>query len=238
MSDIEIHHLGAAYALDALDERERLAFEAHYSACEICRTDVREFRATAADLAALTTSVPPAGTRAKVLAEIATTRQLSPLPDAVVRLADRRRSRPLMATLAVAAAVACFVVGAVVVGGFGRGDDFDDTVAAIMLEPGAQVAQLSGDGDGTVRIAWSGDRAAVIGDDLPVPPDGSVYELWLIDDAGPQPMRLLDPADDGDVRRVVPVDGLPAAWGITIEPESGSTTPTMPILYVAEVAVT
>ena len=74
MSDIEIHHLGAAYALDALDERERLAFEAHYSACEVCRTDVRDFRATAADLAVLTTSAPSPGTRAKVLAEIATTR--------------------------------------------------------------------------------------------------------------------------------------------------------------------
>lgn len=236
MSDIEIHHLGAAYALDALDERERLAFEAHYSACEICRTDVREFRAAAADLAGLTAAAPPPDVRAKVLAEISTTRQLSPLPDAVVRLADRRRSRPLMATLAVAAAAACFVVGAVVVGGLGRDDGFDDTVAAIMLEPGAQVAQLAGEGTGTIRIAWSGDRAAVIGDDLPVPPDGSVYELWLIDAAGPQPMQLLDPADDGAMRRVVPVDGQPAAWGVTIEPESGSTTPTMPILFVAEVA--
>ena len=102
--------------------------------------------AAAADLAGLTTAAPPPDLRARVLAEIATTRQLSPLPGAVVRLADRRRSRPLMATLAVAAAVACFVVGAVVVGGFGRDGGFDDTVAAIMLEPGAQVAQLSGDG--------------------------------------------------------------------------------------------
>ena len=44
VSDIDIHHLGAAYALDALDERERAAYEAHYATCEICRTDVREFR--------------------------------------------------------------------------------------------------------------------------------------------------------------------------------------------------
>ena len=78
------------------------------------------------------------------------------------------------------------------VGGFGRGDDFDDTVAAIMLEPGAQVAQLSGEGGGTIRIAWSGERAAVIGDGLPVPLDGSVYELWLIDDAGPHSAGVVD----------------------------------------------
>ena len=32
MSDIDIHHLAAAYALDALDSHERAAFEAHYPA--------------------------------------------------------------------------------------------------------------------------------------------------------------------------------------------------------------
>ncbi len=238
MSDIEIHHLGAAYALDALDERERLAFEAHYSACEICRTDVREFRAAAADLAGLTASPPPPELRAKVLTEVGATRQLSPLHASVARLADHRRSRTLTATMAVAAAVACFVVGAVAVGGFGRGESFDDTVAAIMVEPGARVAQLAGDGDGSIRIAWSGDRAAVIGDDLPEPPAGSVYELWLIDDGGAQPMRLLDAAADGSVRRVVDVSGRPAAWGVTIEPAEGSTAPTLPILYQAEVPPT
>ena len=60
MSDIEIHHLGAAYALDALDERERAAYEAHFATCDICRTDVREYRAAAAELASLTATPPPA----------------------------------------------------------------------------------------------------------------------------------------------------------------------------------
>ena len=50
--DIDIHHLSAAYALDALDERERVAFEAHYPSCEVCRGDVQAFRATLAQVAA------------------------------------------------------------------------------------------------------------------------------------------------------------------------------------------
>ena len=37
MSDIEIHHLGAAYALDALDDRERAAYEAHFATCAVAR---------------------------------------------------------------------------------------------------------------------------------------------------------------------------------------------------------
>ena len=48
MSDIDIHHLSAAYALDALDERERMAFEAHYPSCDVCRADVIDFRDTIA----------------------------------------------------------------------------------------------------------------------------------------------------------------------------------------------
>lgn len=236
MSDIEIHHLGAAYALDALDERERLAFEAHYSSCEICRTDVREFRATAADLACLTTSNPPADLRARVLADIASTRQLSPLPDAVVRLADRRRSRPAVALLSAAAAIVCFVLGAVVVGG--RGDGFDDTVAAMLKEPDARLVSLVGEGGATLQVLWTDERAALYGDGLAEAPAGRAYELWLIDDAGATPMNVLDAAGDGSVEHVVEIDGEPAAWGITLEPESGSDVPTMPILYVAEVAAT
>jgi anti-sigma-K factor RskA len=236
MSDIGIHHLGAAYALDALDERERLAFESHFAACEFCRTDVRDFRAAAADLAVLAASPPPGDLRDRVLADIASTRQLSPLPDAVVRLADRRRSRPVVAILGAAAALVCFVLGAVVFGG--RGNGFDDTVAAMIKEPGARLVPLTGDGGAALQVLWTDDRAALYGDGVPPAPEGKAYELWLIDDAGATPMGVLDPAGDGTVERVVEIGAAPAAWGITIEPESGSDVPTMPILYVAEVAAT
>ncbi len=237
MSDIEIHHLGAAYALDALDERERLAFEAHYSSCEICRTDVREFRATAAELGGLTTVAPPGGLRASVLAEVATTRQLSPLPGAVVRLADRRRSRPVTAMASIAAAALCFVAGAWIVGAQG-GDDLGDQVTAMMAEPGAQVAQLSGDGAGTVRVVWNAERAAIVASGLPEAPDGQAYELWLIDaDGQPVPMGLLDPARDGELGVVVELAApvTPAAWGLTVEDEGGASVPSEPILYAASV---
>lgn len=235
MSDIEIHHLGAAYALDALDERERLAFETHYTSCDICRTDVREYRAAAAELASLTADPPPAGLRASVLAEIAKTRQLSPLHDGVTHLADRRRRRLTTAALAIAAAVACFVVGAVVVGGRDRGG-FDGEVASMLEQPDVQFARLAGDAVGSVRVVWTDDQVALIGDGLATPDEGTGYELWLIDSEGPRPMRILDGADDGEVRRVAPIDGEPVAWGITIEPQSGSDAPTLPIIYVAEVA--
>jgi anti-sigma factor RsiW len=93
MSDIEIHELGAAYALDALDPAERSAYEAHFADCSICRTEVDEHRETASTLAALTATAPPAGLRAQVIEQLATTRQLSPRVSTVSRLADHRDRR-------------------------------------------------------------------------------------------------------------------------------------------------
>ena len=52
MSDIDIHQLAAAYALDAVDERERAEFEAHYPTCPICRPEVAGFRETLSQVAA------------------------------------------------------------------------------------------------------------------------------------------------------------------------------------------
>ena len=74
----DLHHLAAAYALDALDVDERAAFEAHYSTCEICRTDVVDHRETAAGLAAGVAARPSDEVKRRVMAEISATRQLSP----------------------------------------------------------------------------------------------------------------------------------------------------------------
>ena len=68
----DLHHLAAAYALDALEPDERAAFEAHYPSCEICSREVVEFRQTAAVLAAQTATPPPADLRAAVMAEVRT----------------------------------------------------------------------------------------------------------------------------------------------------------------------
>jgi len=234
VSDIEIHHLGAAYALDALDERERIAYEAHYATCEICRTDVREYREAAAELGTLAATVPPADVKARVMSEIATTRQLAPLPPSVARLTDRRRRPVVTAIASIAAAAVVFLAGAVILGN--RGDDsFGDQVAAMMEDPSFMMVELAGEGGGSVKVAWTAGQAAVIGGDLPDPGPGKRYELWMIDSAGPHPMSLLDPARDGEIRRVMAFEGSPGGWGVTIEPEAGSDTPTEPVLYQAEV---
>jgi len=55
----DLHHLAAAYALNALDEIERGEFEAHYPTCSICSAEVADYRETAALLAEATATPPP-----------------------------------------------------------------------------------------------------------------------------------------------------------------------------------
>lgn len=101
-------------------------------------------------------------------------------------------------------------------------------MAMTALDPGAAEP-------GTVMVAWSAEQqgAVVMADDLAPAPTGMAYELWLIGADGPVPMRLLDPATDGSVHRLVPLEGRPAAWGVTLEPAGGSPSPTGEIIYQA-----
>ncbi|MEZ5341469.1 MAG: hypothetical protein R2706_08475 [Acidimicrobiales bacterium] len=109
----ELHHLAAAYALDALDADERRAFEAHYSSCDVCVSEVSDFRAVSEHLAEGAATPPPADLKSRVMGQVAQTRQVSPLlPDAVVNLAERRRRRTVRPLLmAAAAAVVVALVG-------------------------------------------------------------------------------------------------------------------------------
>lgn len=241
-SNIEIHHLAAAYALDAVDDAERRAFEAHYHSCEVCRADVADHRETLARLAAAAPVMPSPSVKERVLAEIGQTRQLSPLlPEPVNDLVERRRRRRRAAgtsILAAAAAVLLFLAGAALIDGTGTG--FGDEVAAVLAEPDARFLTLSPDETvgavGSVRVAWSAStgRAVIFGDGLAPAPAGEAYELWLIDADGPRPMRLLDRAADGRFRQVLDIVSEPAAWGVTVEPAAGSPQPTGDILFLAE----
>jgi len=239
MTDIDVHHLAAAYALDALDDRERTAFEAHYGSCEVCRTDVLEFRQTLTQVADSLVAPPPVSLKAKVMAEVATTRQLSPLVAPVVALDERRRARSLMSMAVAAAAVVMIVVGVVSF----RGDDETDTFAAdlarVLEQPDSQVLNLAnqGDAEGSFKVAWSNSlgEAVLIGEDLPTTPDDKAYELWLITPDASMAMYVLDPAKDGNVHHTLKAPADPSAWAITVEPAEGSATATGEIIFVSNV---
>ncbi len=237
-SELDLHHLAAAYALDALDDDERIAFEAHYHDCDVCSHDVGDFRTTVAALGELSSTAPPAGLRPRLLQQVAATRQLSPRVAIRTIAASRRPS-----LLAAAAAVLLIVATTAFVVGRGSGNDhaFAAQLEQVMAQPDVRMVDLTATSTGTtghIHVAWSAttQRAAIIGDGLMSPNEGSVYELWLISDSGAVAMQLLDPADGGDMRRILSnMDGTPVKWGITIEPAAGSVTPTGTVLFLGVV---
>ena len=236
----DLHHLAAAYALDALSDEERSDFEAHYPLCDVCAAEVADFRETAAALAAGVATPAPPDLKAQIMADIAITRQVSPLvSDRVVDLAEQRRrnvaSRPRF--LAAAAAAVLVVVGAIA--GFGLRSSEPNEVEAVLMAPDARTLDLAGDQPGSVTVVWSPgeDEAVLLGSNLEPAGEGRDYALWLIDEEGANPAGLFEPNADGSIEIVIDLQGRsPAAWGITNEPDGGSPQPTTDILFVAEAA--
>ncbi len=112
MSDI--HALVGAYAVDALDDVERAAFERHLAECPACQAEVAGLREAAAMMGGAVAAEPPSGLRDRVLADITTVRPLPPpvnRPEAVSTPGGRNRFRP-RALLAAAAAVIALGAGA------------------------------------------------------------------------------------------------------------------------------
>lgn len=240
----DLHHLAAAYALDALAADERAAFEAHYPTCEICATEVWEFRETAAVLATDAADAPPPELKRAVMQRIGETRQMSPLRASQHEVDDDeragwggsvgdeladRRARRLEAWVLGGVAAVVLVIAVLFVSGDG-GDDFSDVVASA----DATFATLEGEAN-AIEAIWSADheRVALVASDLADPGPGRVYALWLLADDGPLPAGLFSPDDAGAVRTVLAVRGGERApgWAVTIEPAGGSPLPTGEILF-------
>lgn len=240
----DLHGLAAAYALDALDPDERAEFEAHLAVCDQCIADVAEFGETAAALAEPSGVMPPAHLKETVMSQLHTVDQVpsgreetSPTkttaPAPVADLAERRRRRSTLTNLlAAAAVVALVVIGAVVISANRGGSEFDDIAASA----DAVVTQLEGEG-GTFQVAYSAqrDRVALRGEEIDDLEPGLRYALWAIAGGTPIPAGLFEP-DDGSIEGVVELADVSAeAWGITVEPATGSENPTLPIIAIGEV---
>ncbi|MFK3731361.1 anti-sigma factor domain-containing protein [Streptomyces sp. NPDC088090] len=240
----DTHTLVAAYALGALDETERKDFDAHLRACEACRQEAAEFRATTARLAAAVAQPPPPAAKAQVLAAIEGVRQLpprTPAPGTAPALVGvlRRRAVPL----ALAASVAAAALGGVAVWQTQNGRDLEqqarqaqrqlDAVSAVLAAPDARTAHGKAANGALTTVVSSArqNRAVFTAAGLPAPGTGKTYQLWLDHDGTMRPAGLID--HDG----TVPLTGDPAgagAVGLTLEPAGGSSQPTTaPLLLMA-----
>ena len=246
-----LQDLAAAYALGALSPDEARRFEAFLAGSPEAQREVAEYREVAALLALGGPEAAPwPDLRERVLSRMRA-------PSARPAAAAPRRRLPRWGALA-AGLVAAVGLGfgyvqlrevrdlrAQLGRTMQRLAETSDLLTAreatlnAIFEPGVQMFQLtaSGDPDPGIQLFWDQQRhrAIVHGFKLKPVPEGRAYQLWFIKDGAPVPSVTFKPEPTGHVRVEqipVPADGEVSAAAVTVEPESGSTQPTTPILLV------
>lgn len=209
-----MHDLAAAYVLDALDADERAAFERHLRSCVECQAEVAQLSPAAEALAVDVEPVqPPDALRERILADARRGGHVVPF---------RRRAPVVLGAVASVAAVAAAVWAVSLSHSLDRERSArasEQAALAIAGNPQATRAALT---RGALYVAPSG-RAALV-TDLPSPPSGKVYEVWVVDGGAPQPVGLYE-------GRTAVLDGRVAASSkvaVTVEPAGGSEAPTGP----------
>ncbi len=190
----DIHALSGAYVVDALDDLERARFETHLADCADCREEVRTLTEAASLLGTSASTPPPPGLRDRVLADIATVRPLPPVGPVVPPPAQVVRRRRWPELVAAAAAVVALGTGVAV---WQPWDDPPVPVAEqVISAPDAAKQTISADGGGTVTLVRSTSlgKAVVETENMPSPPSGKVYELWLQNPEGQMVPAGLMPA--------------------------------------------
>jgi anti-sigma-K factor RskA len=229
----DVHSLAGAYALDAVDDAERAAFDRHLAGCASCRLEVAELRETVGRLAAATADDPGArALRGRVLDEVARTPQ--------ERLPGRPRRAPAggWRRLVAAAAVACALAGGAGAVTWTVAENRVEQeraagaearqVADVLAAPDARVASsaLEGGGVATVVTSAAQDRAVVLLRDLPAPGGERAYQLWLVRGAEPaRSVGLLAAGATAATTLIGPLGGA-AVFGLSEEPAGGSPSPT------------
>ncbi|MFC7887209.1 anti-sigma factor domain-containing protein [Streptomyces sp. NPDC057376] len=235
----DLHSLTGAYALHALPDDERTAFERHLGHCGPCEQESLELAAAAARLGLATTVTPGPVLKERVLRRITAVRQVPPGGGTVERA---RRVVPRgrgLARWALAACVAAAAgLGGTTVWQYQRAEDAGEraaraeqragTLAGVLAAPDAEsrTARLAGGATGTLIVSEHEDRAVFLASGMAEPPQGKVYQLWFDDHGTMRPAGLMEPGRTSQaVLMEGAVDGA-AGVGITVEPSGGSEQPT------------
>ena len=227
----EPHDLVAAYALDALDNHERAAFERHLDECEQCRAQLEELQGATVALAYAEGAEPPPELRERILAAARSEN------GKVVQFPRRRWLFPATAAAAAAAAFVAIGVG-LWANSLSRDLDRERSAnagyarALQLLGGGAEVTRLA-DAEGRLLVAPDGEAALVVCGLQPAPEE-KTYEAWVIEGKTPRPAGLFRGG-----RGCPPVllekkvrPGTQVA--VTLERKGGATRPTGPILVRSE----
>lgn len=244
MTSPDDHALVGAYAIDAVDDLERAAFDRHLAECAACTTEVGEYRATAARLTEGVWSVPPPRLREQVLTRAAATPQLSPTgrrrpaPAPVARWRRLTAAAAVLGVLGVGAAATTYTVQEQRLGdqrvAAAAAQQRADRIEAVLAAPDAALRadELTGGGRVTVVVSNSIDAGVVVLADAPPPGPDQAYQLWVLEGATPVSVGLLAPGQAESTELIEGVRGRDA-FAVSLEPAGGSPAPsTTPLVGI------
>jgi len=242
----------ALYALDALTGEDRAKLEQHLATCPACKLELEQLRGDGALLALSTMGPkPPLRSRQRLLdaaAKDAVARtSVSPTPRrswwgflgwaataAVIVFAASlwKENAALMQSLASSTAQAAQTTR-----------ELEDLrrIAAPIIDPETQRVTLVAlktppQPQGKAFYLRNRSSLVFVANNMPALPPHKSYELWLIPSQGaPIPAGVFKPDAHGSATVVnppLPSGAEAKAFAITVENESGSATPTTPILMM------
>jgi hypothetical protein len=251
LSEGRLLELAELYALDALSDEEQATVDAHLAAAPGAERHAFEVRVQQAR-EVLTVAYaaedlePPAHLLGDILARLPDQDVALPTAEApvapgstsgsapVVDLAARRAAKDARTgwstgrrwlTAAVAAVIIAF--GGVAIGSNIAGNQDPARQILQATDLATRTASIPGGGTATLAVSAARDGAVVTMQDVPAPPQGKVYQMWLLPKDGSSPVSqgTMDAEALSKAATIRGVDAA-AAFAITVEPAPGSAAPT------------
>lgn len=230
----ELIELAALYALHAMSDADRDALEGRVAVAGLPVADafydeVRAVRETMAAMSSDTAAEPAPDLRQRILDAVSAD-NVRTLPATGQRASSGRRWRTTVLSVAAALVVG---LGAVGVGLALRPSAQPSTAQQVFAAP--DVRTISGDipagGRATVVFSRDEDAGVLVMNNVPPPSPGTVYQMWLISDKGSASAGTMDAkAVSPSTTAVLSHLGDSKALAFTVEPGSGSTQPTGPLV--------
>lgn len=228
-----------AYVLGALGWAEASALKAHLETCQVCQAELARYQQISDGLAtALPLHIPPRSVRGKLLASLEETKTPA---RAKIRWGFRQFATGVIALVLISTNLIAFLqIRDLRQQHMRLADQIEQQHTILgMLATNTEIHSVNGDGfSGQLLLDREKNLAYLLTWNLPPPPPGQVYQIWLIDPNGeetaaalfrPELDRPFTSAALVTSRTFVEFVGIK----VTIEPSGGSEAPTgEPILSV------
>jgi anti-sigma-K factor RskA len=226
-TDPDLIALATPYALHAVPESELADIERQIAAAPVAvaqafADEVRAVRETMAVVSAATAVEPPDQLRDRLLTEVSTA--------PIVEL--RRKAKPWRTTILAAAAALVIGLGGLGVGLALRPAPSPSTAEQVFAAPDVRTVSGQIPTGGTATVVFSREKHAgvLVMNNVAPPAPGTVYQMWLIGDKGPESAGTMDAkAVAPSTTAVLPDLGSSKALAFTVEPPGGSAQPTSPV---------